>query len=1205
MSSLTTDKTLLHYRILGKIGEGGMGEVYKAEDSRLGRYVAIKRLSPETTQDEKAKQRLLREARSASALSHPNIVVIHAIEAAEGFDFIVMEYVEGETLKAMIGREPLELPRLLDLGAQVAEALAAAHAIGLIHRDLKPANIVITPHGRAKVLDFGLAKIHRPQVGTCDLDGATVTADVTDSGVIMGTVAYMSPEQTRGEPLDPRTDLFSLGSVLYEAATGQMPFRGPSLLAIMHDIATLNPPPPSAFRPDLPREFDVFLEKLLAKDRDQRDCSAAELAQALRGLGGSVPPSRRDIAPAGGSGGPETFVGRETELKLLGEILHRAGAGSGQIVFLTGEPGIGKTVLADAFLRRARRRNPSLLTSRGRCVEQYGTGEAYLPWLDALGALLDGPHRERILDVLRVHAPTWCMQLPGAFASSGIHEQLLRETIGATKDRMLRELGDALGALAAGTPMVLLLEDLHWADPSSVDLLRHLGQRLVGQHLLVVGTYRPEEVELGHHPLKSCRLELQAHGLCEGLALGSLSEENLASYLNARFTPNDFPREFPTLLLRKTEGHPLFATNLVQFLVERGDIAHEGERWRLARPLAEVTLEAPESVRSLIARKIAALTEEDRKALQYATIEGEEFTSTVLAGLLGVDDLALEERLDRLDRTYRLIATLGEEEWPDGTPMVRYRFAHALYHDVLYGELVSKRQALLHRQVGELLVRHYGDQAPRIATQLAIHFERGRDFGRAVEFHIQAGDNAAGVYANAEAEQHFSHTLSLVAKLPDADRGEREATILQKRGAASMATSRFDQAVTDFNRVLELARTLKDPQRESAALNALAALYFFSHRLGEMVAPAEEAICIAERAGNLILRAQAMLFIVLKNIADGELVRLKPILDEIVQTARATHHKPVLCAGLAHRGTVHFFQTEYELAEPVLSEALALARELRDAFRILFSLVFLGLVQGNRGRISDALATLHEAMASARRNGDRYWLPRVPNCIGWVHRELQDFDQALAWDQRGLEIARECDVVEAEANSLINLGCDFAYLGEGRKTIPAFRDVEACFHRDQIMRWRFNLRLQACASEYWLSQGDLEKAEEHAERLLAEAASREVRKYVTTAYKLLAEAAMARGDLADAEVKLAAALDLMHRYPAPLVAWKTYVVLGRLRRQMGHAESARDAFAQAGAIVGEIAANVRDEGLRATFLNSIAVREVLDEANMSSPSAEM
>jgi tetratricopeptide (TPR) repeat protein len=297
---------------------------------------------------------------------------------------------------------------------------------------------------------------------------------------------------------------------------------------------------------------------------------------------------------------------------------------------------------------------------------------------------------------------------------------------------------------------------------------------------------------------------------------------------------------------------------------------------------------------------------------------------------------------------------------------------------------------------------------------------------------------------------------------------------------------------------------------------------------------------------------------------------------------------------------VHFFQSEYELAEPVLSEALALARELRDSFRLPMSLSMLGLVRGNRGQISDALATLHEAMTVERRNGDRFHLPRLPNCIGWLYREMQDFPHALEWDQQGVEMARECDVVEAEANSLISLGSDFAYLGQDRKTMPAFGEVEACFHRDAWNSWRYNLRLQAGASEYWLSQGAPERAEEHAKRLLEEAANREVRKYAATAYKLLAEVAMARGDLADAELKLAAALDQLRRYPAPLVAWKTYVVLGRLRRLMGDRESAREAFAQAAAIIGEIAANVRDEGLRATFMNSTAVREVLDGSSACS-----
>ncbi len=267
-----------HYQLLSLLGVGGMGEVYKAEDLKLNRTVALKFLPPDTAFDAHAKRRFLREARAASALNHPNIVTIHAIEEVDGQDVIVMEYVAGETLKAEIERGPLEFPRALELGAQVAVAVAAAHEAGLIHRDLKPANILVTPQGQAKVVDFGLAKkVAGPQ-------RAESAAPLTGAGLIVGTVAYMSPEQTRGEEVDARSDIFSLGCVLYEAATGKRPFDGPSALSILHEIAAVDPPPPGAIKSGLPREFDAIIRRALAKDKEQRHSSAKELAAELRNL---------------------------------------------------------------------------------------------------------------------------------------------------------------------------------------------------------------------------------------------------------------------------------------------------------------------------------------------------------------------------------------------------------------------------------------------------------------------------------------------------------------------------------------------------------------------------------------------------------------------------------------------------------------------------------------------------------------------------------------------------------------------------------------------------------------------------------------------------------------------------------------------------------------------------------------------------------
>lgn len=259
-----------------------MGEVCRARDTRLHRDVAVKVLPHDKLADADRKRRFLQEARAASALMHPNIVVLHDTSSDHEMDFLVMEYVQGTTLKALIQSGPLPAGAVIRYGTQIASALVGAHAARIVHRDIKPANIMITPEGQIKVLDFDLAKL--TQIVGGDAQSDTLTMLETTPGVIAGTVAYMSPEQTRAESLDGRTDIFSLGSVLYEAATGRLPFQGPSTLAVMHAIAAEEPPPPSAVRRSLPPEFDLVIERALAKDRNNRYGSAKEMMEELQDM---------------------------------------------------------------------------------------------------------------------------------------------------------------------------------------------------------------------------------------------------------------------------------------------------------------------------------------------------------------------------------------------------------------------------------------------------------------------------------------------------------------------------------------------------------------------------------------------------------------------------------------------------------------------------------------------------------------------------------------------------------------------------------------------------------------------------------------------------------------------------------------------------------------------------------------------------------
>ncbi|HET9685089.1 MAG TPA: serine/threonine-protein kinase, partial [Gemmatimonadaceae bacterium] len=492
------------YEVRDLLGQGGMGEVYRAHDARLGRELALKLLPSHVEAEDAAVERFVREARAASALNHPNVITIYEIGETDAGRFIAMELVHGTTLRAL--EAPAAPDQLMRVGAQIARALSVAHAAGIVHRDIKPENVLVRPDGFVKVLDFGIARL----VSSADARATVDGQPLTQLGLAVGTLRYMSPEQACAEPVTGATDVFSLGLVLHELATGQHPFAAAGLsdVALLSAILSQDAPAVTALNPALPAELDALVARMLDKDPARRP-SAAEVECALNDLAAQPTSGSAPAAPTPRAARRHA-VGRETEWRALHELLRDAGAGHGVLVSIAGEPGIGKSTLVEDFLTDVTSATQPWLVARGRCSERLAGTEAYLPILEALESLTRGPSASRMVPLMKRFAPTWYLQITPAATDDSAEGRALVSVQASSQERMKRELAAFLEALSAAVPVILFLDDLHWADLSTVDMLGYLGGRLRTMRLLILVTVRPAELLLGKHPFAQLKLDLQS-----------------------------------------------------------------------------------------------------------------------------------------------------------------------------------------------------------------------------------------------------------------------------------------------------------------------------------------------------------------------------------------------------------------------------------------------------------------------------------------------------------------------------------------------------------------------------------------------------------------------------------------------------------------------------------------------------------------------
>ena len=456
-----------------------------------------------------------------------------------------------------------------------------------------------------------------------------------------------------------------------------------------------------------------------------------------RGYRFIAPVSDARLSGLKGASVPDSkLVGREKDLAELRGYLRDALQDQQQIVFVTGEAGIGKTALVEHFRQKLSAEAPGIRIASGQCIEGYGGKEAYYPMLEALGQLCRGPRGESIIQLLGTQAPTWLAQFP-ALVKHERPEALRREIWGATRERMLREIGEALEAISSRDPLLLIFEDLHWVDHSTVDLISALARRRSASKLMLIGTYRPVDVVLSGHPLNVLKQDLLAHHLCHEIALEPLTEDEVATYLDGDAARAH--QELAELVFRHSEGNPLFMVTALEHMTGRGFISHEKSGWMLKVPLDEIEVEVPESLRQMIEVQIERLTTDEQRALEAASITATGFNAAVNANAANLDSESFEELCEELSRRYHIVRSTGSQRFPDGSFSAQYEFVHALYREIFYRRQSPGRRAKLHRSVGERLETLFADDPGEIAAELAHHFEQGADWQRAVRVSAPGG----------------------------------------------------------------------------------------------------------------------------------------------------------------------------------------------------------------------------------------------------------------------------------------------------------------------------------------------------------------------------------------------------------------------------------------------------------------------------------
>lgn len=764
----------------------------------------------------------------------------------------------------------------------------------------------------------------------------------------------------------------------------------------------------------------------------------------------SAPDSQRDALPSGAI----PLVERDAQVSQLRAWLRGAVEGRRKLIFVTGEAGIGKSSLIDHFASMAAQTEGAMV-GRGQCVEQYGAGEAYLPVLEALTRLCRGRQGKKVLAILNQYAPTWLVQMPSLLNDVEL-QNLQRKAQGAGRERMLREMADALEALAIETPVTLLLEDLHWSDHSTLDLIGLLARRRESARLMIVGTYRPAEAIVSGHPLRALKQDLHAHGQCEELALNFLSPRAVEGFLARRFHLDPAHPELPALargVHQRSDGNPLFMVNITDYLVAQGALVQRAAQWHITPFAQQLESSVPDGLRQLIERQLERLNEEDQRLLEVASVAGVQFTAaSAAAGLeTSLDDV--EERCDALVQRNQFLDDLGAQSLTVDGVISHYRFRHALYQHALYDRLPAARRARLHRRIGEYEENSLGQRAAEHAAQLAAHFELAHDLDRALRHMKQAAKNALRRNAFQEAIALVERALSLLQQQPASEQQaaqELELRMLLNTPLVMTKGYAATEVAQGMARARELSQQLTESPAMLPALIGMTRFYFVRAELDEAALLGERCVRLGQEHAEPLLIATALMGCI--RYSQGEMALARQytqqcltIYDRKKHGAIAIHFGDDPAVMAMTFDAVILWATGYpDQARKQIGAALAHAEALGIPYAKAFTLVMATWLHLYLGDLPRAQAHLEDMVQLSTAHGFQFLLAQSLGLRGWLLLQSnQDIAAAIALIERGLGAQVSTGVAIGTPRLLTSLAEALARDGQLERALSVVGEAQA------------------------------------------------------------------------------------------------------------------------------------------------------------------